>query len=312
MAETGALKQTAEYFAARALLGALGAMPRVCAVACGRGVGWLAYKLAGGLRRVGRRNLELAFPEKTAAERERLLRGCFATLGRVLGEVSQFNRATPEKLRKIIEFDAASLAQLREAKATGRGIIFLTGHLGAWELLSFGWSALEYPISFLVRPLDNERVDKMVENIRTRFGNRAISKRQAARVAIRTLREGQTLGILADLNALPHEGVFVPFFGHQASATTGVATLALMTDAIVFPVCAVWDKAKGRYVFYGGPPVELTRTGNNKRDIETNTARFAQIWEEYIRRWPEQWMWIHKRWKTRPDGEADFYRRDEG
>jgi KDO2-lipid IV(A) lauroyltransferase len=307
MAQSGKVKETLEYAAARGLLGGLGLLPRGAAVSVGRGVGWLAYKLAGGLRRVGRRNLELAFPEKTPVEREKLLRGCFNTLGRTLGEVSQFPSTTPEKLREIIEFDAESLSYFKELEQSGRGIIFLTGHLGAWELLSFGWSALEYPISFLVRPLDNERVDKMVEKIRTRFGNRAISKKQAARVAIRTLREGQTLGILADLNALPNEGVFVPFFGHQACTTTGVATLALMTDAIVFPVCAVWSEKKGRYVFQGGPPVELVRTGDNKTDIETNTARFAQVWESYVRRWPEQWMWIHKRWKTRPEGEADLY-----
>ena len=307
MAQPGKVKETLEYAAARGLLGGLGLLPRGLAVGVGRGIGWLAYRLAGGLRRVGRRNLALAFPEKPAAERERLLRSCFATLGRALGEVSQFSRATPEKLREIIEFDEESLTHFQAARSSGRGVIFLTGHLGAWELLSFGWSALEYPISFLVRPLDNARVDKLVEDLRARFGNRAISKKQAARVAIRTLREGGTLGILADLNALPNEGVFVPFFGQQACATTGVATLALMTDAIVFPVCAVWHETKRRYVFCGGPPVEVIRTGDNKRDIEANTVRFAAVWEEYVRRWPEQWMWIHKRWKTRPDGETDVY-----
>ncbi len=309
MAQPGKLKETLEYAAARILLGALGALPHSTAVTTGRGIGWLAYKLAGGLRRAGRRNLELAFPELPEHERQRILRGCFATLGRTLGEFSHFNRATPETLRRLIEFDPASLALLQEARQSGRGVIFLTGHLGAWELLSFGWSALEYPLSFLVRPLDNARVDKLVEDIRTRFGNRAVSKKQAARTSIKLLRAGETLGILADLNALPNEGVFVPFFGHLACTTTGVATLALMTDALVFPVCAVWDETKGHYVFQGGPALEFIRTGDNQHDIAANTARYAEIWEGYVRRWPEQWMWIHKRWKTRPPQEG---MKDEG
>jgi KDO2-lipid IV(A) lauroyltransferase len=312
MAKPGKLKETLEYAAARGLLGALGALPRGAAVKVGRGVGWLAYRLAGGLTRTARRNLELAFPEKTAAERERLARGCFDTLGRTLGEFSQLNKATPKSLRRVVEFDPQSYEYLTQARAAGRGIIFLTGHIGAWELLSFAWSALEYPLSFMVRPLDNARVDKLIEDIRTRYGNRPIGKRQSARAALRVLREGGTLGVLADLNALPNEGVFVPFFNHLACTTGGVATLALRTDAIVFPVFAVWDEARGKFLFQGGPPVELTRTGDEKGDIVTNTARFAAVWEEIVRRYPEQWMWIHKRWKTRPEGEADLYGRDEG
>lgn len=307
MAQRSKLKENLEYVAARGLLGVLGALPHGAASGVGRGVGWLAYRVAGGLRRTARRNLALAFPEKSAAEREAMVRGCFATLGRTLGEFSHFNRATPESLRQIIDYDAESIAHFRRVEQSGRGVIFLTGHIGAWELLSFGWSALEYPISFLVRPLDNGRVDDLVEQIRTRFGNRAIGKRQSARAAIKILREGGTLGILADLNALPNEGVFVPFFNHLACTTAGVATLALRTNAIVFPVWSVWDEERGKFIFHGGPEIELTRTGDDKADIAANTARFAAVWESVIRRWPEQWMWIHKRWKTRPAGEPSLY-----
>jgi len=296
-----------EYALARSILASLGALPRLVAVAFGVTVGRVAYLLPGSLRRTGERNLEIAFPDMDRRDRKRLLRGSFESLGRLLGEFSQLPKATPEKLRKLIEYDEVGLRHLREAEKNRRGVIFLTGHLGVWELHSFGWSALEYPLSFLVRPLDNERIEEMVERIRTRFGNRAIDKKSAARQSLRTLREGGTLGILSDLNTQPYEGVFVPFFGKLACTTAGIATLALKTDAVVIPTCAVWDKKKKRYFFHGDPPVELVRTGDHAKDIEVNTANFAAAMEHMIRLYPDQWLWIHKRWKTRPPGETEIY-----
>lgn len=289
------------------MLFGLGALPRQVALALGVAIGRVAYLLVGGLRRTGERNLEIAFPDMDELERKHLLRGCFRSLGRLLGEFSQLPKATPEKLRKLIEYDEVGLRYLREAEKNKRGVIFLTGHLGVWELHSFGWSALEYPLSFLVRPLDNERIEEMVERVRTRFGNRAIDKKSAARQSLRVLREGGTLGILSDLNTQPYEGVFVPFFGKLACTTAGIATLALKTDAVVIPTCAIWDRKKKRYFFHGDPPVELVRTGDHAKDIEVNTANFAAAMERMVRLYPDQWLWIHKRWKTRPPGEAEIY-----
>lgn len=307
MAKRGKLQTTLEYGVARSLLGALGLLPRSAAIVLGRGFGRVAYSLAGNLRRTGETNLRLAFPELSEAERTRILRGTFATLGRLLGEFSQFHRATRESLRELIEYDPVGLAHLRAAEKEQRGVIFLTGHLGAWELLSFGWSALEYPISFLVRPIDNPKIEAMIEGVRTRFGNRAIDKKSAAREALRVLKAGGTLGILSDLNSQPNEGVFVPFFGRLACTTAGIATLALKTDAVVIPTVAVWNPEKRRYFFHGDPPIELTRTGDKHKDLEVNTAQFAAAMESLVRRYPDQWMWIHKRWKTRPPGEAAIY-----
>ena len=308
MAKPGKLQTSLEYALARTILSGLGVLPRPLAIAVGLSVGRLGYLLPGNLRRTGKRNLELAFPEMSEPERRRLLRGCFASLGRLLGEFSQLPKATPEKLRELIEYDEVGLAHLRAAEKRKRGVIFLTGHLGVWELHSFGWSALEYPLSFLVRPLDNPRIEEMIEGIRTRFGNRAIDKQSAARQSLRVLREGGTLGVLSDLNTQTREGVFVPFFGKLACTTAGIATLALKTDAVVIPTCAVWNKERKRYFFHGDPPVELVRTGDHAKDIEVNTARFAAAVEHMIRLYPDQWLWIHKRWKTRPPGEADLYR----
>lgn len=307
MAKPGKLQTTLEYALAQTILSGLGVLPRPVAIAVGLSLGHLAYLLPGNLRRTGKRNLDIAFPELSEPERRRLLRGCFASLGRLLGEFSQLPKATPESLRRIIEYDEVGLAHLREAEKNKRGVIFLTGHLGVWELHSFGWSALEYPLSFLVRPLDNPRVEEMIEAVRTRFGNRAIDKQSAARQALRVLREGGTLGILSDLNTQTREGVFVPFFGKLACTNAGIATLALKTDAVVIPTCAVWNKQRKRYFFHGDPPVELVRTGDHAKDIEVNTARFAAAVEHMVRLYPDQWLWIHKRWKTRPPGEPDLY-----
>jgi len=307
MAKRGKLQTTLEFVLARTIISGLGALPRPAAVSVGLLLGRVACYLPGGLKRTGQINLRIAFPEKSEAERRQLLRGSFENLGRLLGEFSQLPRATPAALRELIEYDEVGLAHLRAAEKNGRGIIFLTGHVGSWELLSFGWSALEYPISFLVRPIDNPHVEEMIEKIRTRFGNRAIDKKSAARQALRVLREGGTLGILSDLNSHPHEGVFVPFFGKLACTTAGIATLALKTNAVVIPTCAVWDKQKKRYFFHGDAPVEIVRTGDLRKDVELNTAQFAAAMERIIRRYPDQWLWIHKRWKTRPQGEPEIY-----
>jgi KDO2-lipid IV(A) lauroyltransferase len=309
MAKKGKAQELLEYAATRALLSGLGALPRPLAVAAGRGVGRAVYALARGLRRTGLRNLELAFPEIGEDERKRILRGTFASLGRQLGEVSQFPRATPESLSLIAEYDGEDVKLLAVARARGRGVIFLTSHLGAWEMLCFAHSAIYEPLSFLVRPIDNPRIDALVTRLRTRFGNRPIDKKAAARTALRLLKQGGTLGVLADLNTQEREGVFVPFFGHLACTTAGAATLALRTDATVIPVCAPWDERRKKFVFRGGPVIELVRTGDDRADIEINTANFTSAIERHVRMFPDQWLWIHKRWKTRPQGEPDLYAR---
>jgi len=301
------LQRTIEYIVARMLVSGFGLLPRSFALALGTALGQVGYRVFGKLRRVGEINLRIAFPELTEREHRRLLRASFISLGRLLAEFSQFPKQTPAKLRHLIEYDQVGRAHLRQAELEGRGVIFLTGHLGAWELLSFGWSALEYPISFLVRPMDNSLIEEMIHKVRTRFDNRAINKKNAARESLQLLRAGGTLGILSDLNMQTREGVFVPFFGKLACTTAGIATLALKTNAIVIPTCAVWNPRRRKYFFHGDPPVELVRTGDHTRDVEINTARFAAAMERLVRLYPEQWLWIHKRWKTRPEGEPDLY-----
>jgi KDO2-lipid IV(A) lauroyltransferase len=305
MGKRGKVQTALEYAATRSLLTGLGLLPRPVAIAIGRGVGRIAYGLSDRLRLTGFRNLELAFPEMDERERERILRGCFKNLGRLLGEFSQFPRATPESLRRIVECEG--LENLQAAQALGRGVILFTGHLGAWELSSLALSAFGYPMSFLVRRIDNPLIERLIEKTRTRFGNHSIDKRAAMRPMLRTLRAGGTLGILVDLNTQPHEGIFVDFFGIPASTTSGVAALALRTGAAVLPVFVPWDEKRRRFVLHVDPPLVVAPHVDEKEDIRQLTSLFTSIVESYVRRFPEQWLWIHKRWNTRPEKDANFY-----
>ena len=268
-----------------------------------------SYPLLGKLRRVGTRNLEIAYPEKSVAEREEILKKSFKNLGRILGEFSQFNKFTPEKLRDIIEFqfDEKEREIYERAKSVGRGAIIISPHLGNWELLVLAYSALVEPISYLARPLDNPLIEQMTVDLRTRFGNRPINKSDSVTTAIKILRDGGILGILADVNAHPKEGVFVPFFNIPACTSSGVAMLARRTNAIIVPMCGAWDETKKKYIAVHESVIEPTITKNREHDILTTTAEFTAAVERLIRRFPDQWLWIHKRWKTRPPGEPDLY-----
>lgn len=298
-----------EYIIVRAVFGFLSFLPRRIAVKSGILLARIAYPFLGRWRRVGRRNLELAFPEKTEAEREKILKGSVENLGRILGEMSRFPQTTPETLAQIIDFrfDPADRAIYEKAKAEGRGAIIISPHLGNWEMTVFAYSALESPINYLARPLDNPLIEDFTVRLRTRFGNRPINKTNSVSTAIDILRQGKILGILADVNTHQKEGVFVPFFGIPACTSSGVAMLAMRTDAIIVPICGVWDEKNGRYKVIHGSIIEPARTGDRQQDVIKTTALFTAAVEDFIRRYPDQWLWIHKRWKTRPAGEPQFY-----
>jgi KDO2-lipid IV(A) lauroyltransferase len=264
-----------------------------------------AYYFSSRLRRTGRRNLELAFPELREEERRRLLRGCFESLGRLLGVFSQFATANRETLESLIECEG--LEHIEAARARGRGVILFTGHVGAWELTSFALSLFGHPLSFLVRRIDNPKIEKLVDRLRERLGNRTIDKRSAAREMLQTLQVGGTLGILVDLNTLDREGIFVDFFGVAASTTFMLAKLALRTDAAVLPVFAPWDSKRRRFLLKIDEPLSVERTGNDEDDVRRLTQLFTDVVERYVRRYPDQWLWIHRRWKTRPPGEPGLY-----
>ncbi|MGE0128255.1 MAG: lysophospholipid acyltransferase family protein [Blastocatellales bacterium] len=301
----GLARTYVEYVAACAILKSVSLAPRSFALKAGQAVGALAHVVLPHLRRHAEVNLRLAFPELDERERARIRRGAFRNLGRLLGEISQFPRLNRENISSIVAYDG--LENYLNAVAEGRGVILLTGHIGAWELSVYAHSIYGHPMSFLARRVDNPLVERLAENYRSRYGNRSIDKKGSVREILKTLKSGGVVGILADLNASREEGVFVDFFGVEACTTAGVATLAMRTGAVVVPGYLIWDESERIHRLRFEPPVETINTGNQKEDVAANTARYTKVLESIIRRHPDQWLWIHRRWRTRPEGEPEIY-----
>ncbi|MFN2578049.1 MAG: lysophospholipid acyltransferase family protein [Pyrinomonadaceae bacterium] len=295
-----------EYGVARFVLAIFASMPLRLAMRTGAGLAVCFSWFAGRLRRTGERNLEIAFPELSAGERRLRLRHAFGNLGRLLGAFSHFGEDS-ERLRELVVCEG--LDHLQNAQAAGGGVILFTGHVGAWELSSFALSLFGHPLSFLVRRMDNPKIEAIVDRARTHLGNRTIDKRSAAREMLGTLQGGGTLGILVDLNTLDREGIFVDFFGRAASTTFLVAKLALRTGAAVLPVFAPWDHERDCFLLKVDAPLSIERTGNEEADVRCLTQQYTGIVENYVRRYPDQWLWIHRRWQTRPPGEPEIYSR---
>ena len=301
------MRERLEYAVVWSLVKLLGALPRSWARTFGAGAGAAAFSLAGRLRNVGLRNLELAFPEKPIEDRTRILAELFRNLGWLLAEFCQMPRYTQANTRKFVRYEG--LEHYLAAKAKGKGVLIVTGHLGAWELSSFYHSLMDHPMSMVIRRLDNPLVDRLVNRIRCLHGNRVLHKDDFARGLLGAMRNGDTVGILMDTNMTPPQGVFVPFFGQLACTASGLARVALKTGAAVLPGFMLWEEGESKYVLHFGPEIELSATGDDEKDALENTARFTAVIEEYVRRYPTQWLWVHRRWKTRPEGEPTLYPR---
>ena len=299
------MREKLEFWLVMIVARPLGWLPRGVARLVAGGIAWAAYCVLGRLLRVGERNLELAFPERAARERRQILRGVFRSLGRQLAEFCRMTRYTPENTRDWIRTEG--LDNYLAAKARGNGVLIVTGHLGAWELSSFYHSLMGYPMSMVARPLDNRRLDEFVNGIRCLHGNRVLCKDDFARGLLTAMRRGETVGILMDTNMTPPQGVFVEFFGKQACAASGVARVALKTGAAVLPGFMLWEQAERRYVLHFGSQLEFEQSGDADADIVAATQQCTSAIESWIRRYPDQWLWIHRRWKTRPAGEAGIY-----
>ena len=239
------------------------------------------------------------------AERKRVLRLEYRSLGWQLAEFAKMSGYTPEYASRFIRYDG--LENYLAARDRGKGVLVLTGHLGAWELSSFYHSLAGYPMGMVIRRLDNPLVDRMVNGIRCRHGNRVLHKDDFARGLIGAMRAGETVGILMDTNMTPPQGVFVPFFGVPACTGSGLVRVALKTNAAVVPGFLLWETAERRYVLHFLPEVALMDTGDSETDAIENTARLTAVLEDVIRRYPDQWLWMHRRWKTRPSGEPPLY-----
>lgn len=283
----------------------LGALPWGTALFVSRLFAALIYLFHSKLRRNVLLNLTLAFPDSSLAGRRRVLRGVYANLARLLGAFSQIPKLTPGNISQYVIYDG--FENYLEAKEQGKGVLFLTAHIGAWELCPVAHALYGHPLKFLVRPIDNPLVDQLVNRYRSQCGNQVIDKKNAVREIVRALKSNEALGILIDQNTTLDDGIFVNFFGIPACTTTSLATLALRTGALVLPGFLIWDRKLKKHRLRFEAPVQVRRTGDFQADIALNTRMFNQILEEIVRKYPDQWLWVHRRWKTRPPGERPLY-----
>jgi Kdo2-lipid IVA lauroyltransferase/acyltransferase len=299
------MRRKLEYAAAWPFIKIFGILPRRVARALAIALAQLVYLLHVRLRRVGMRNLELAFPEKSAAERKRILRGEFTSLGRQLAEVCQFPKYTLENVEEVVVYDG--LENYERAFARGKGVLFLTAHFGGWELSSITHSLHGHWLHIVMRPMDNEYLDSLIRSYRTMHGNRVVPKDDFVRGLLGAMKAGEVVGILMDTNMTPPQGIFVDFFGIPACTASGLARIAMRTDAAVVPTFTIWDEELKKYRLRFDPAMELVRSGDLEADIVANTQNFTKVIEDYVRKYPEQWLWVHRRWKTRPEGQSSLY-----
>jgi KDO2-lipid IV(A) lauroyltransferase len=290
------LRQLAEYAAARAIIACLRVLPLPIAWPLARACVTLLDKAIPRLRRIAYRNLRFALPQ---ADAKAITDGVFASIARLILVFARFPLIDRGNVSEWIHYEG--LEHYLEAKRHGKGVLFATAHLGNWELSAFAHALMAEPMHVVVRPLDNPRIDDLVEDRRRLSGNSVIQKKEAARAILKALSRNEAVGILIDQNASPEEGVFIDFFGVPACAGLAFTRFANRTGAAVIPGFALWSEKERRYVLKFYPAIEMTG------DDHADTARIHTQLEGVIREHPDQWLWIHRRWKTRPPGEPPMY-----
>jgi KDO2-lipid IV(A) lauroyltransferase len=297
------------YLISRLALNSVRLLPRSAAISLLDALASMAYRFDSVHRHIARVNLAIAFPELSQCEHDEIARKSFQNTARNLLEISHIPKLTPGNIGKLVEYDSlCGLNNLERAKARQKGILYLTGHFSAWELLPAAHALHGYPLSFVTRPLDNVRLEGHLHKIRELTGNRVIYKKNSARRILEKLKAKESVGILMDQNTSLQEGQFADLFGIPAATSTSVALLALRTEATVLPGYMA-SRPGGCYAIKFLPPVDLIRTGEPGRDILANTCAFNQILEGIIREQPESWLWGHRRFKNQPEGNPpDLYR----
>lgn len=275
-------------------------VPRRALLAAGSALGFLGYHLNRRHRRIAEENVAAAYgDELSAAERRRLVRACWRHYGRTVLDAFAFPRFSAASVGTTIHYEG--LERLREAYDEGKGVLVFSGHYGNWELVALMQAHMGMPMHMIARPLDNPMLEKMLARYRGLSGNVVVHKRSAVREMIRVLRDGGGIAFVIDQDARD-SGVFVPFFGRLASTTPTLALVALRTGARVVPVFSVPGDDDSYRIVYG-PPVEVRDTGDRDADVLRLTAECTAVLEGWVRKHPELWLWMHRRWKTPPPAE---------
>ena len=259
------MRENLEYGLVVAVARCLGRMPRGIARLLACVLAFAVYWCFGRLRRVGVRNLEMALPELSSKARKKILRRVYIHLSWQLVEFCRMTRYTPENTRDWMRTEG--LEHYLNAQARGKGVLIITGHLGAWELSSFYHSLMGHPMGMVIRRLDNRRLDEYVNGIRCLHGNYVVHKDDFGRGLLKAMHAGGTVGILMDTNMTPPQGEFVKFFGIDACTGTGLAHIARKTGAAVLPGFMLWEPDERRYVLHFGPEVEIPHTENVAADV---------------------------------------------
>lgn len=257
----------------------------------------LGYHFLPRRRLITIHNLQRAFPEKSLSEIRTVAKGVYRNFGIVAAEFFDMPSLTKENIGNLVEVEG--MENCKKSLEKGKGLLMYSAHFGNWELQAIVTSVLLNPVTVIYRPLDNPVLENIVTWVRSCTGNVAIDKSHAMRQMLRCLKENGILGILIDQNWSWQEGCFVDFFGRPACTTNGLALLALHTESPVIPAFMA-RMSDGKYRFFIGEEVEIIRTGDRDSDIVANTQRFTRIIEDMVRKYPDQWFWVHQRWKTHP------------
>ena len=294
------LRLAAEAAAVEAALVLARVLPRRSLLALGSAAGALAGRIDRRRTAIARENLLAAYGDAMPeAERERVLRACWRHFGRITFDALAFPSLDRNALGSILKVEGLDYA--REALARGRGALVFSAHYGHWEAGAYAMGLLGIPFAVIARPLDNPILDRRLVQLRSGAGNAVIPKRRAVRETMRALARGAGVAILIDQDAR-EDGVFVPFFGRLAATTPTLALLALRTEAPIVPVFARVEP-DGTISVHIEPVVENRPTGDRDADVRRLTAACTAIVERWVRSTPEQWLWMHRRWKTRPPSE---------
>lgn len=291
-----------DRFAGPALLGAIrviGCIPHAVGTRIGAVIGRLLYTFDKKHRNIATDNVSRAFGWAPGSHRvQRIVRQVFDNLGTMLFEIAWAHRLDPKQHPQYFRITGSE--NYYRAMKKKRGALLLTAHMGNWELFTITAHMAKIPANVVYRPLDSQALDDAVKKLRCRFGAKLIptTNRRAIVQIFNTLKKGECVAMLMDQNVDYYNGVFVDYFGKRACTNKGMAVLALRTGAPVVPVFMVRDAGGFRTEVL--PEIPLSKTGDKQKDIEVNTARYNQAIEAFVRRYPDQWFWVHQRWKTRP------------